>query len=123
MLLLDTYGLLVNYKYPWEQVLQRREYYRFIVTAVLDAIEVPTSRVEIVDESSYEGTKEFMIDHYKFCTLLSQQDVKDTGAEVAKSDMFSPMLTPGLQSLAEEYLGADIQFGGQDQVSRLPFGQ
>lgn len=119
---MDTYGLLVNYKYPWEQVLQRREYYRFIVTAVLDAIGIPLSKVHFVDESSYEGSKEFMIDHYKFCTLLSQQDVRDTGAEVAKSDMFSPMLSPGLQSLAEEYLGADIQFGGLDQVIPFPFG-
>lgn len=114
---MDTYGLLVNYKYPWEQVIQRREYYRFIVTAALDAIEVPTSKVHFMDESSYEGTREFMIDHYKICTLLSQQDVRDTGAEVAKTDRFSPMLTPGLQSLAEKYLGADIQFGGLDQVT------
>lgn len=116
VLLLDTYAFLVNYKYPWEQVLQRTEYYRFLVKAVLEAIGVPSSRVCFIENSSYEGTKDFVIDHYKLCALLSQQDCKDTGAEVSTSKMFSPMLSPGLQSLAEEYLQADIQFGGTDQV-------
>lgn len=116
MLLLDTYAFLMNYKHPWKQVLQRTEYYRYLVKAVLEAIGISSSRVSFVENSSYEGTKEFVIDHYKLCTLLSRQDCLDTGAEVSASTMFSPMLTPGLQSLAEEYLDIDMQFGGTDQV-------
>lgn len=83
----------------------------------MEAIGVPSSRVRFVENSSYEGTKDFVIDHYKICALLSQQDCRNTGAEVSESKMLSPMLTPALQSLAEEYLGADIQFGGTDQVN------
>jgi tyrosyl-tRNA synthetase len=121
VLLLDTYAFLVNYKYSWEQVLQRTEYYRYLVKAVLEAIGISSSRVRFVENSSYEGTKEFVIDHYKLCALLSRQDCMDTGAEVSASTMFSPMLTPGLQSLAEEYLDIDMQFGGTDQVGH-PIG-
>lgn len=114
--MLDTYAFLINYKYPWEQVLERTKYYKSIVSAVIAAIGIPISKVRFVRNSDYEPTKEFMIDNYKLCAALTQQDTRDTGAEVASSTMFSPMLTPGLQSLAEEYLGADIQFGGTDQV-------
>lgn len=116
MLLLDTYAFLINYKCPWEQVLQRTEYYRCLVKAVLEAIGISSSMVRFTENSSYEGTKEFVIDHYKLCALLSRQDCMDTGTEVSASTMFSPMLTSGLQSLAEEYLDIDMQFGGTDQV-------
>ncbi|KAF7512503.1 hypothetical protein GJ744_001438 [Endocarpon pusillum] len=115
VLLLDTYAFLINYKYPWEQVLQRTEYYRCLVKAILEAIGISSSMVKFRENSSYEGTKAFVIDHYKLCALLSRQDCMDTGTEVSASTMFSPMLTPGLQSLAEEYLDIDMQFGGTDQ--------
>ena len=100
-------------------MLERTKYYQSIVSAVIAAIGNPISKIRFVRNSDYEPTKEFMIDNYKFCALLIQQDTRDTGSEVAGSTMFSPMLTPGLQSLAEEYLGADIQFGGTDQVFHL----
>lgn len=97
-------------------MLERTKYYHSIVSAVIAAIGIPISQVRFVRNSDYEPTKEFMIDNYRLCALLTQQDTRDTGTEVAGSPMFSPMLTPGLQSLAEEYLGADMQFGGTDQV-------
>lgn len=100
-------------------MLERTKYYQSIISAVTAAIGIPISKIRFVRSSDYELTKEFMIDNYKLCTLLTQQDTRDTGPEVAGSTMFSPMLTPGLQSLAEEYLEADIQLGGTDQVFPL----
>lgn len=113
---IHTYAFLVNYKVPWEQVGHRTKYYQALVRAALMAVGVPMSKVSIVDTMSYQSSPKHMEDFWKLCALCSQQDVRDTGAEVGASTMFSPMLTPLLQELSEEYVGTDVQFGGTDQV-------
>lgn len=113
---LDSYAFLVNYKFPWDQVLQRTKYYKSLITAALKAVGVPMSKVSMIEMTSYQGKPEFLVDFWKLCALCSQQDTRDTGAEVSASTMLSPMLSPLLQELGEEYAGADVQFGGTDQV-------
>ncbi|RCI14692.1 hypothetical protein L249_6892 [Ophiocordyceps polyrhachis-furcata BCC 54312] len=120
---LDTYGLLINYRFPWDQVCHRSRYYRWLISAALEAVGVPMSRMRLVDASSYQGTSDFMLDFWKLCTLCSQQDVRDTGAEVGASTMLSPLLTPLLQELADEYLGIDVEFGGLDQRGIFNLGE
>lgn len=110
------YSFLDNVKYPMEQVVQRTHYYKFIVIAALEALGVSASKVHFVEESSYEFKKEFVIDQWKLCTLVPQQAVRDAWDRSYDPDMLSPMLCPGLPALAEEYLGVDFAFGGEDQV-------
>ncbi|KAF4506032.1 hypothetical protein G6O67_006156 [Ophiocordyceps sinensis] len=120
---LDSYAFLVNYKFPWEQVRHRTKYYRWLMTAALEAVGVPMAKVSMVDSTSYQGTPEFMVDFWKLCALCSQQDARDTGAEVGSSTMLSPLLTPLLQELGEEYLGVDVELGGTDQRGIFNLGE
>lgn len=99
-----------------EQVYQRMYYYKFIVLAGLEALGVPSSKVKFVRETDFQFDRKFIIDQWKLCTLVPQQAVKDAWDRSYNPDMLSPMLCPGLQSLAEEHLDIDIQFGGTDQV-------
>ncbi len=94
-------------------------YYKFIVIAALESIGIPASKITFVEESSYHCSREWVIDQWKLCTLVPQQAVKDAWDRSYNPDMLSPMFCPGIQTLAEEYLDVDFQFGGADQV-RLP---
>lgn len=113
---LDVYGFLVNYIHPMEMVAHRREYYRLLVGAVLQSLGVQPSQVKFVNESSIAYSKEFMVDLQRLCALMTQQDARNTCDEIANTSMLSPMLCCIHQSLSEEYLSMDIQFGGEDQI-------
>ena len=99
-----------------EQVVQRMLYYKFTVIAAMEAIGIPSSRVHFIQESTYQMTPRFVTDQWKLCTLVPQQAVRDAWDRSYNPNMLSPMLCPGLQTLAEEHLNIDIQFGGTDQV-------
>ncbi|KAH8822081.1 tyrosyl-tRNA synthetase [Xylogone sp. PMI_703] len=117
----NTYAFCVNYRYPFEQVTQRTRYYRFLAAAVLDTLGVPLSAVTFVNGSSYEFSKKFTIDNYKLCAIIDQQDARDAAEEYARATKLSVLFCPGLQSLAEEYLDADFQLGGEDQDGIFAF--
>ncbi|KAF7854664.1 hypothetical protein EAF04_010233 [Stromatinia cepivora] len=121
--LLDAYSFLDNVHYPMEQVLQRMHYYKFVICAAIDAIGIPSSKIQFVQESTYANTREFTVDQWKLCTLVPQQFVKDSWDRSYNPDMLSPMLCPGMQSLAEEHLDIDFQFGGADQVGIFRFAE
>ncbi|KKY20370.1 putative tyrosyl-trna synthetase [Diplodia seriata] len=115
ILILDVYGFLVNYKHPMELVAHRREYYRLLATAILQSLGVQPGQVKFVIESTKVYTKDFMVDLQRLCALMTQQDARDTCDEIASTTMLSPMLCCVHQTLSEEYLAMDIQFGGEDQ--------
>ena len=115
--LIDLYAYLLNYKHSLDVVAWRTKYYRFIIAAVLESLGVPPGRIHFVDGSSYEYSKEFILDNYRLCTIATEQEVRDTGDEYHAAARLSVLLCPGLPALAEEYLDADFQFGGEDQVS------
>lgn len=119
--LLDIYSFLDNVKYPMEQVLQRMHYYKFVISAAMEAIGIPASKVQFVQESTYVNTPEFTRDQWRLCTIVPQQAVKDAWDRSYNPDMLSPMFCPGMQSLAEEYLDIDFQFGGADQAGIFGF--
>lgn len=103
------------------QVRQRMYYYRFVVAAALESLGVSTSKVTFVEESSYHFSREWILDQWRLCTLVPQQAVKDAWDRSYNPSILSPMFCPGIQTLAEEHLDIDFQFGGGDQVSLLPF--
>lgn len=119
----DLYAFLVNHKESLDLVLWRTKYYRLTFATVLEALGVPVGKIHFVDCSSYEFSREFVIDNYQLLALASVQDAQKAGAEYRKPGAkISVLLCPGLQSLGEEYLDADFQSGGEDQVySALQF--
>ncbi|CAD6451367.1 704e7ef9-8d7b-4daf-a1a4-b2e579fc53c9 [Sclerotinia trifoliorum] len=119
--LLDVYSFLDNVHYPMEQVLQRMHYYKFVIIAAAEAIGIPASKLQFVQESTYVNTPEFTRDQWRLCTIVPQQAVKDAWDRSYNPDMLSPMFCPGMQSLAEEYLDIDFQFGGADQAGIFGF--
>lgn len=120
VVLLDVYSYLDNVNVPMEQVQHRMEYYKFTVKAALQVLGIPTSTVTFVQESSYELNPRFVTDNWKLCTVVPQQAVRDAWDRSYNPNMLSPMLCPGLQTLAEEHLDIDFQLGGEDQVHLFP---
>lgn len=120
---LDVHAFLDNLKAPLELVAHRTKYYKFILVTVFTSLGIPISKLRFVEGSSYQLTREFNLDNYKLCSIVTEHDAKKAGAEVVKqveSPLLSGLLYPGLQALDEEYLGVDFQFGGVDQVGRAP---
>ncbi|KAM7212571.1 tyrosine--tRNA ligase, cytoplasmic [Rhypophila decipiens] len=113
---LDTYGFLVNYVHSMETVAYRQRYYHFLVTAILKALGVSPSKVHFVAESSLAYTKPFVVDVQRLCAIMKQDDARATSTEVSECDMISPLLCSIHQSLSEQYLDLDIQYGGEDQT-------
>ncbi|KIW27366.1 uncharacterized protein PV07_07110 [Cladophialophora immunda] len=123
VVLLDVYSFLDNVKYPMEQVVQRMHYYQFTVEAALEALDVPSTNIKFVAESSYQTNARFFFDQCRLCTLVPQQAVRDAWDRSYNPDMLAPMLCPGLQTLAEEHLDVDFQFGGTDQRGIFEFAE
>ena len=101
------------------QVRQRMYYYKFIVIGALGSIGIPASKVSFVEESSYQFSREWIFDQWRLCTMVPQQAVKDAWDRSYNPDKLSPMFCPVIQTLAEEHLDVDFQFGGEDQVRPL----
>lgn len=102
-----------------EVVENRRKYYHHLMTAVLRSLGVDLSKIRFVAESSFAYRKEYFVDVLRTCALMTQQDAKDTCEETAETIMLSPLLCCVYQSLSEQYLDIDIQFGGEDQVCKI----
>ena len=118
----DVHAFLDNLKAPLELVAHRTQYYKKVLLAVFHSLGIPTSKLHFVEGSSYQLTKEYNLDNYKLCAIVSEHDAKKAGAEVVKqveSPLLSGLLYPGLQALDEQYLGCDFQFGGVDQVCAM----
>ncbi|KAF2634191.1 Nucleotidylyl transferase [Massarina eburnea CBS 473.64] len=118
ILLADIHGFLDNLKAPIELVKYRAEYYRFVITALLKAVNVPINKLEFVLGSDFELKPDYMMDVLRLASITSEHDAKKAGAEVVKQTENAPLsglLYPLMQALDEQYLGVDVQFGGVDQ--------
>lgn len=115
----DVHAFLDNLKAPLELVAHRTKFYQHLLLAVFKTLGIPTTKLKFVEGSSYQLTKEYNMDNYRLCAIVTEHDAKKAGAEVVKqveSPLLSGLLYPGLQALDEQYLGVDFQFGGVDQV-------
>jgi tyrosyl-tRNA synthetase len=123
VLLADVHAFLDNLKAPLELVAHRTKYYQHVLLAVFQTLGIPTDKLHFIEGSSYQLSKEYNLDNYKLCAIVTEHDAKKAGAEVVKqveSPLLSGLLYPGLQALDEQYLDVDFQFGGVDQVSPEP---
>jgi len=118
ILLADIHGFLDNLKAPIELVKYRAEYYKFVITNLLQAIGVSIDKLEFVLGSTYQLTAEYQMDLLRLCTIVTMHDAKKAGAEVVKqveNATLSGLIYPLMQALDEQYLDVDAQFGGVDQ--------
>jgi tyrosyl-tRNA synthetase len=118
ILLADIHGFLDNLKAPIELVNFRAEYYRFAITALLKAVGVNLDKLEFVLGSKYQLTPEYTMDLFRLSSVVTEHDAKKAGAEVVKqveNATMSGLIYPLMQSLDEQYLEVDAQFGGVDQ--------
>lgn len=118
LLLADIHGFLDNLKAPIELVEYRAQYYKFVVTALLKSLNVPTDRLQFVLGSSYQLSSKYTMDIFRLSSVVTEHDAKKAGAEVVKqvdNATLSGLIYPLMQSLDEEHLDVDVQFGGIDQ--------
>ena len=101
---------------------ERVKYYKFTITALLEAVGVDLGRLVFVTGSEYQTTgasgAAYFMDLLRLSTAVSGHDASKAGSEVVKqvdSPPLSSQLYPLMQALDEEYLGVDAQFGGLDQ--------
>jgi tyrosyl-tRNA synthetase len=118
ILIADIHAFLDSQKTPEELLDMRSKYYEIAIKEALKALKVPVEKLEFVRGSSYQLSKEYTRDVYRFASITTIAEAKKAGAEVVKQDdnpRMAPMLYPLLQALDEEYLKVDAQFGGMDQ--------
>ncbi|KAL8874242.1 MAG: hypothetical protein Q9174_000398 [Haloplaca sp. 1 TL-2023] len=118
ILLADIHGFLDNLKAPIELIKFRAEYYKFVITSLLKSLNVPVDRLVMVFGSSYQLSEKYTMDLYRLSSVVTEHDSKKAGAEVVKqvaNPSLSGLIYPLMQTLDEEHLDVDVQFGGVDQ--------
>lgn len=124
VLIADIHGYLDNMKAPLEIVAYRAKYYTKTIEALLRAIGVDISRLEFVLGSSYQLTAKYTLDRFKLEGITRISVAQKAGAEVVKQNddpTLGGLIYPLMQSLDEEYLDVDCQFGGVDQRKIFTF--
>ncbi|MBI2666172.1 tyrosine--tRNA ligase [Candidatus Woesearchaeota archaeon] len=116
VLLADVHGALDNT--PWDVLERRYNYYSAVIPLLFTAVGADIKNFELVKGSSYQLTKNYQLDLLKLATHTSVHDALKAGSEVVKygdNPKLGGLLYPLMQALDEEYLGADMQYGGVDQ--------
>ncbi len=125
ILFADLHAYLDALKSTEEQLEYRVEYYTRVIKETLIALGVPKSsisgeksKIKFVRGTSFQLTPKYSMDVYRLMSKTSLRDATKAGAEVvkqSKNPKMASLLYPGLQTLDEEYLDVDCQFGGIDQ--------
>lgn len=116
LLLADLHGALDNC--PWEVLEKRYNYYAEIIKLMFKSVGADVKNLEMVKGSEFQLKKDYMLDTLKLTTLTSIHDAKKAGSEVVKlgdNPKLSGLIYPLMQALDEQYLQADVQYGGGDQ--------
>lgn len=126
ILLADIHAHLDNMKAPFELLDKRVEFYRLELTELYKSLGINVKKVEFVKGSDIELDKKYTLDVYRLAAMSTIDRTKHAASEVVKMDespKLSGCLYPILQTLDEEYLGADIQYGGVDQRKIFGFAR
>ncbi|KAF5677444.1 homeobox 4 [Fusarium circinatum] len=109
---------------PIETIKHRCEYYRLLIKSSLNAIGVDVSKLEFVVGSSFQDSKEYQDDRFRFSNNVTVSQLIKAGSEVVKqgeNPTLGSVEYPIWQSLDEEYLDADAELGGVDQRKLFTF--
>jgi len=126
ILLADIHAHLDNMKTPFELLDKRVEFYKAELKELYAAIGIDVSKIEFFKGSDFELDKKYTVDMYRLSALSTIERARHAAAEVVKMDdnpKLSGCLYPILQTLDEEYLDADIQYGGVDQRKIFGFAR
>jgi tyrosyl-tRNA synthetase len=124
VLLADLHGALDGT--PWSVLENRYDYYKEAITQMFKALGTDLSKIEFVKGSEFQLKPEYSYDVLKMASKNSINDCKRAAAEVVKmgeNPALGGLIYPIMQSLDEEYLGVDVQFGGLDQRKILMFAR
>ena len=124
ILLADVHGALDNT--PWDVLERRYKYYKVVIPLLFKAVGVSISKLEFVKGSEFQMSKDYFFDVLKFSTFVTMDDCKKAASEVVKfgdSPKLAGLIYPIMQSLDEEYLKVDIQYGGVDQRKIFVFSR
>ncbi|MFH1802245.1 MAG: tyrosine--tRNA ligase [archaeon] len=111
---------------PWEILEKREKYYTELIKEMLKSISVPLTRLEFVKGSTFQLKPKYFEDVLKMSMLVSTRDTTRAASEVVKmteNPKLGNLIYPIMQSLDEQYLNVDIQFGGLDQRKILVFAR
>jgi tyrosyl-tRNA synthetase len=126
LLFADLHAYLDNMKSSWELLEHRIEFYKLVITKMLEIAGVDTAKLKYVKGTDYQLSREYTLDMYKAAVTTSLRDAQKAGAEVVKqveSPILGSMLYPILQALDEQYLDVDAQMGGLDQRKIFTFAR
>lgn len=125
ILFADLHAYLDALKSTEEQLEFRVKYYEQVIKETLIALGLEksyiigeNSKIKFVRGTSFQLTPKYTMDVYRLMSKTSLRDATKAGAEVvkqSKNPKMASLLYPGLQTLDEEYLDVDCQFGGVDQ--------
>ena len=124
LLLADLHGALDNT--PWDVLEKRYQHYANTIPLMFKSIGVNIKNFELVKGSDFQLKKEYVTDLLKLSSLTSVNDAKRAGSEVVKygdNPKLSGLIYPLMQALDEQYLGADVQYGGIDQRKILMYAR
>lgn len=124
ILLADLHGALDGTS--WHILEHRHDYYKETISQILKALEVDLEKIEFVQGSKFQLGNEYTYDILKMASVCSVNDCKRAASEVVKlgeNPMLGGLIYPIMQSLDEEYLKVDVQFGGLDQRKILMFAR
>ncbi len=126
ILLADVHAHLDNQKSPWELLDYRFEYYSGVLSAMLSALGADSGRLKLVRGKDVQLNGKYFMDLLKLSAVTTLARARRSAQEVVKfgeDPRLSGFIYPLMQSLDEEYLGADLQLGGLDQRKILMFAR
>jgi len=125
ILLADLHGVLDNT--PWNVVDKRYEYYEKIIPLMFESLGIKKNKnLVFVKGSEFQLAPEYMYDLLQLATKNSIHDLKKAASEVVKlgdHPKLSGLIYPIMQTLDEQYLDVDVQYGGVDQRKILMFAR
>ncbi len=124
VLLADIHGALDNT--PWPLLEKRYGYYETVITGLFEALGADLSKLSFVKGSDFQLKKDYIFDVLKMATFTTVHDCLKSSSDVVKhgdNPKLAGLIYPIMQSLDEEYLGVDIQYGGVDQRKILVFAR
>lgn len=132
ILLADIHAALD--KMEFHQIEHSRRYYEFVLKEILKSINVDPEEyankeigyLKFKIGSDFQLSPQYIMDLYKLSHISTIDGARSASAMVVKqtdNPVLSSIMYPLMQSLDEEYLGADIQFGGVDQRKIFMFSR
>ncbi|EXL40797.1 tyrosyl-tRNA synthetase [Fusarium oxysporum f. sp. radicis-lycopersici 26381] len=109
---------------PLEVIEHRCKYYRLLINSSLKAIGVDVSKLEFVVRSSFQDSKEYQLDRFRFSNNVNVSQLLKAGSEVVKqteNPTLGSLEYPIWQCLDEEDLDVDAELGGVNQRKLFTF--